>query len=250
MSIKRSLVVNILIILVSVFLFKGISYSIDTDPNKDNKDLLIKTGNMQVVLSIPNEKYKLLDNKTSVTDTVGLSQDGYTFKIKNTGSIPIEYYEIRIVDQEGKITTLPHKYLKFTISKDNKEYEEVKNLGDSDSIIYSGYNLEVGDTSSFNLKLWISEEIDALGKELYGAIEITLYQKFDVYKNYVLYESIDSTNVPVRTSIYNPISSTIPKKEGYRFIGWETSNGTIMYNSGDTYKENIGTTLYAKWEKE
>ncbi len=251
-NIKRNLIINVLIIAVAIFLFKGISYSAETKKTSENKDLLIKTENMQVVLNIPNEKYNFLDTlKENVSDNVGSKQKGYDFSITNTGSIPIEYYEIRLVDQEGKVSTLPHKYLRFTINKDNGKYEEVKNLGDNDSILYYGYNLGVGESSTYNLKMWIDEtEINALGKELYGAIEVTLYQKFDVYKNNVLYESEGSTNVPVRTTIYNPISSTIPKKDGYKFVGWEKKGGTMMYKPGDTYKESIGTTLYAKWEKE
>ena len=219
-NIKRQIVVNVLIILVAVVIFKGVSYSMDNNPTEDNKDLLISTGNMQVVLNIPNEKYELLDNTKSLSDGEGVKQEGYTFTLKNTGNIPIEYYEIRLVDQEGKISTLPHKYLKFVINKDDGEYEEIKNLGDNDSILYYGYNLDVGKSYSYNLKIWIdNSEIEASGKELYGAIEVTLYQKYDVYRNYVLYESPDSTNVPIRTSIYMPISSTIPKRDGYKFMG-------------------------------
>ena len=220
-NIKRNLLINALIIAVAIFLFKGISYSAEDKKESDNKDLLIKTENMQVVLSVPNQGYDFVDVlKDSVSDEMGLKQKGYDFTITNTGTIPIEYYEIRLVDQEGKVSTLPHKYLRFTINKDNGEYEEVKNLGDNDSIIYYGYNLDVGRTSTYNLKMWIdSVETEALGKELYGAIEVTLYQKFDVYKNYILYESPNSTNVPIRTTIYKPISSTIPKKDGYKFLG-------------------------------
>ena len=250
-NIKRQLIINVLIIVVAVVLFKEISYSMDNNPNEDNKDLLIATGNMQVVLNIPNEKYELLGNTKVLSDIEGKKQDGYTFTIKNTGNIPIEYYEIRLVEQENKISTLPHKYLRFVINKDGKEYERVKNLGDNDSILYYGYDLKVGEISSYNLKIWIdNSEIEASGKELYGAIEVTLYQKYDVYKNYVLYDSPDSTNVPVRTNIYSPISSTIPVKEGYKFMGWEKKNATRRYQPLDTYLESVGTTLVAVWEKE
>lgn len=251
-NVKRSLVINILIIVVSFVLFKGVSYSLDNNPTNDNKDVLIQTGNMQVILNVPSEKYELLDFfKDSVSDSVGLNQEGYNFSVKNTGNIPIEYYEIRLVDQEGKISTLPHKYLRFSISCDNKK-EDIKNLGDNDSIIYSGYNLDVGKSIAFNLKMWIDEnEAQAFGKELYGAIEITLYQKYDVYKNYVLYESnVGSINVPVRTSIYSPVTSTIPKRNGYYFVGWEKKGTNIRYYPGDVYEEEMGTTLYAIWEKE
>ena len=75
-----------------------------------------------------------------------------------------------------------------------------------------------------------------------------MYQKYDIYKNYILYESIDSSNVPIRSSIYSPISTTIPKRDGFKFVGWD-KNG-IRYNPGDTYNSNIGTTLKVIWEKE
>ena len=250
-NIKRQIIVNFLIIVVAVVLFTGVSYSIDEQPTEDSKNLLIATGNMQVVLNIPNEKYEIIESGGSLTDKDGLSQKGYTFTIKNTGNIPIEYYEIRLVDQEGKISTLPHKYIKFVINKNDGEYEKIKNLGDNDSIIYSDYDLGIGKSSTYNLKMWVDDvEIDANGKSLYGAIEVTLYQKFDVYKDYVLYDSVDSTNVPIRTSIYSPISGTIPIRNGYKFVGWERKGRVNKYEPLDTYTENVGTTLYAMWEKE
>ena len=249
-NLRKHIVVNVLIIVVAFVLFKGVSYSLNDNPTNDNKNILIKSGNMQVVLNIPNEKYELLDSsKSIISDVLGLKSKGYGFTITNTGNIPIEYYEIRLVNQEGKVSTLPHKYLRFTINKDGGEYEGIKNLGDNDSILYYGYNLKVGESSKYNLKMWISDsEFDALDKELYGAIEVTLYQKYDVYNSYVLYESENSTNVPIRTSIYSPISSTIPKRVGYKFLGWK--KGEMKYNPGDTFKESVGTTLKAIWEKE
>ncbi len=249
-NIARPIIINLLFIIVAVVLFRSVSYSINEDSTKDNKDLLVKTGNMQVVLNIPNEKYELLDvTKERITDIEGLKLKGYSFSIKNTGNMDVDYYEIRLVDQEGKVSTLPHKYLRFTINKDGGEYEDIKNLGDNDSILYFGHDLNVGDISKYNLKMWVdSNEINALEKELYGAIEITLYQKFDVYKNYVLYNSPDSTNVPIRTSIYNPISGTIPKRDGYKFTGWK--DDTRVYKPGDTYDKDVGVTLTALWEKE
>ena len=259
-GLKKSLFVNAFIIVIAVFLFRSISYSASdqVETENKNKDLLINTGNMQVVLSVPELEYNFLN--TTKNDE---EKKIYNFSLKNTGNIPIEYYEIRLVDQEGKVSTLPHKYLNFTISKvifflifdftiskDHGNFDDIKNLGDNDSILYYGYNLEVGKSNSFNLKMWIDNtEIDAIGKELYGAIEVTLYQKYDVYKNYVLYESPGSTNVPIKTSIYDSISSTIPQKDGYKFVGWEKNGGMIKYNPGDTYRESVGTTLYAVWDK-
>lgn len=250
-NIRRQIAVNVLIIVLMVILVKGVSFSMNNTPMDDNKNVLIKTGNMQVVLNIPNEKYEFFDTAKLITsDIQGKKSDGYTFSITNTGSIPIEYYEIRLVDQEGKVSTLPHKYLSFIVSKDNGVYSDIENLGDNDSIIYSGYNLDVGKNHSFNLKMWIDEtNTKAIGKKLYGAIEVILYQKYEVYNNYLLYESEDSTSVPIRTSLYEPISMQVPKREGFKFLGWQRKNSDRIYQPGDTYKEKIGTTLYAIWKK-
>lgn len=248
--IVRQTILNCFLVLLVFIILTGVSYSLNND-NGDNKELLIETGNMQVVINTANLKYEFKDILTrSVSDEVGMHQDGFDFSITNTGSIPIEYYEIRMVNEENKISTLPYKYLRFTISKDNGDYSPFKNLGDEQGIIYSGYNLEVGKTVKFNLKMWI--DIDARNiydKELYGAMEVTLYQKYDVYDNYVLYDSNNGSSV-LKTSIYEPITSEIPGRNGYKFLGWTNDlNSDIAYFSGSTYSEKKGRTLYAKWEK-
>ena len=43
------------------------------------------------------------------------------------------------------------------------------------------------------------------------------------------------------------LSSTIPEKEGYSFVGWRTSDG-IRYQPGETYGANSNVTLYAVWK--
>ncbi len=246
----KHLLFNGFLVLVVLVIVAGVSFSLNND-NSDNKELLIETGNMQVVLNTSNNKYEFNDVLSkSVSDEVGIKQEGFDFTIINTGNIPIEYYEIRMVNQENKISTLPYKYLKFTISKDNQEYTSVKNLGDENGIIYSGFDLPVGKNAKFNLKMWI--DIDAKNiydKELYGAMEVTLYQKYDVYDNYVLYDGNLGSNV-LKTSIYAPITVEIPQRDGYVFLGWsKEKDGEIVYKQGESFKEKKGCTLFAKWEK-
>ena len=43
------------------------------------------------------------------------------------------------------------------------------------------------------------------------------------------------------------LSSTIPEKEGYSFVGWRTSDG-IRYQPGEIYGANSNITLYAVWK--
>ena len=251
-TIVKQIIINVFIVALSIIIFKSVSYSFDDNNMNDNKDLLVETGNMQIVLSVPKEKYEFLNTlKLGVSDEVGKHQDGYNFTITNTGNIPIEYYEVKLVNEENKISTLPHKYLKFIINKDGGQYSDVKSLGDVNSILYEGSNLAVGKSVSFNLKMWLDNySSDVVDKTLYSAIEVTLYQKNDLQDNYVMYESEEGDNIPLRTSIYSPISMVIPKREGYEFLGWSTRfNGQVKYYGGDTYKEEKGGTLYAVWKK-
>ena len=47
------------------------------------------------------------------------------------------------------------------------------------------------------------------------------------------------------------LSSTVPTRNGYDFLGWSTSSTatSATYSAGGSYTANAGTTLYAVWEK-
>lgn len=45
------------------------------------------------------------------------------------------------------------------------------------------------------------------------------------------------------------LSSSIPTRSGYEFLGWATSStGAVAYTAGGTYSANSGATLYAVWK--
>lgn len=47
------------------------------------------------------------------------------------------------------------------------------------------------------------------------------------------------------------LSSTVPSRSGYNFLGWSTSSTatSATYSAGGSYTANAGATLYAVWEK-
>lgn len=55
-----------------------------------------------------------------------------------------------------------------------------------------------------------------------------------------------------QTKWYNEtlkLSSAIPTRERYEFLGWSTSqNGSVSYSAGSNYTSNSGVTLYAVWK--
>ena len=251
---KNQLLVTCISVFIVVFILIGASYAVlkEDDEPKTN-DVSIKVGHMQVVLSSKSEPFVLQgNNQKPIPDSVGLIQDDYSFSLTNTGNKDIAYYEIRLVDQENKLSTLAHKYIRFAIQKEDNEYSSPVNLGDVNSILYSGANLLMGETINFNLKMWIDENAssNAMNKELYGAIEVTLYQEYDKYDYYVVYDANGGTNTPINTSLLEPITDEIPVRDGYVFVGWsETKTGGIKYYNGDNYLNDKGITLYAVWNK-
>lgn len=251
--INNQIIVTCVTMLMVVFVLMGSSYAVLSNKEESNDaSVNIKIGNQEAVLSSDSSSYTFSDNyQKPVSDVNGLNQKAYTFSLTNTGGNKIGYYEIRMVDQENKSSTLPHKYIRFAISVNNGEYSKPSSLGDVNSIIYSGYDLPKGDSINFNLKMWIDEMSPSLvyNKELYGALEVTLYQKYDAYDYYVLYDINGGTINPVRTTLTEPITSVIPERANYYFLGWSSEkNGDVLYYPGDTYSSEKGQTLYAVWK--
>lgn len=68
------------------------------------------------------------------------------------------------------------------------------------------------------------------------------------------YNANGGTNAPPSSQEYYPsvtISSQIPVREDYTFLGWSSSvNSKAEYQPGDTYSFKNGCTLFAVWSKE
>lgn len=99
-----------------------------------------------------------------------------------------------------------------------------------------------------------SISVDALYTDNTGAENII--KGTVTYKNEytIKYNANGGTGAPsAQTKVEgSPItlSSTKPKKEGYVFQGWSTSqNGAVQYSSGSTYAKNSSATLYAIWKE-
>lgn len=82
---------------------------------------------------------------------------------------------------------------------------------------------------------------------------LTLYAKWKANTYDVIYDANGGINAPDnQTKTYGEdltLSSDIPTKTDYNFLGWSTSvNGGVVYEPGDTYTNDGAITLYAVWE--
>jgi len=85
--------------------------------------------------------------------------------------------------------------------------------------------------------------------------DVTLYAIWRANAHIVAFMGNGGTmEVDYQEKIYGEnlvLTSTIPVRSGYTFLGWGTSpdTSTIAYHPGDIYTQEEGITLYAIWEK-
>lgn len=109
---------------------------------------------------------------------------------------------------------------------------------------FLGWNVNKNATSGVQpgFNWWCSDE----NQTVYAIWSKTTYS--------VKYDANGGTGAPTAGKKgYNmnyTVSSTIPKRAGYEFLGWsENKNATTAtYKAGDTLKENRAYTLYAIWK--
>lgn len=103
-------------------------------------------------------------------------------------------------------------------------------IGNGDPVYY-----DAGDTCTLNLNL-------------------TLWAVWEANTYAVTYNANGGTGAPSQqTKTYGvtlKLSSTIPTRTNYSFLGWATSSSatTATYKAGGSYTANAAVTLYAVWE--
>lgn len=93
-----------------------------------------------------------------------------------------------------------------------------------------------------------------------GAGNVSVYLKFRTNKYYIAYNLKGASgSINNQTKIYGTnliLTSTIPTRSGYDFLGWDTNSAgtTVVYASGATLSSDLSTTdgatvtLYAVWQ--
>jgi len=251
--IKRQVFLTIITAFLLIFILIESSHAIFNNKTETGlSDVVVQSGNL--LASISTEDGEIIENSYTnlgISDEIGLQSEPYVFNVENIGETTIAYYELRIVDKEYELSTLPHKSLNYVISKNGLDYSNIQNLGNNNSYIYVGEGLEPGTADSFSLKLWVNEKYGkyANNKELKASIELTLYSDIPT-RNYIIYDTqggsfVQKTNVTTMRT-----SKQIPVINGYDFLGWSNEpNGSVKYGVNSIYKEKYGTKLYAIWEE-
>src|SRR5574344_2113077 len=152
---KLGLIVLIFSLLI---LTLAISYAIWNNVYQGKKINSIATATL--ILTLDDESSSIsLENSVPVSDDKGLSNEPYTFKIYNSGTVAANY-RIRLVDDET--TYLNDGCTNNRLSWSNIKYGFGKNseaittglLSDKKGILLTG-TLKSKETNSYNLRIWI-----------------------------------------------------------------------------------------------
>ncbi len=161
-----ALIIVIIALTFSSFLFQG-------PGNKENK---ITLGKLELTLTEGNAI--ALNNTYPMLDEEGLKLAGYTFTLKNTGVTDANYsIYLDNADIDTGDTKLDDKFVKYSLTKDSVvgDANSLLTLGDNGERVLDTGTLAKDSTISYNLKLWVTSDIDAdIGGQVWkGKLRIT-----------------------------------------------------------------------------
>ena len=147
-NIKRDKMILVISILILVILLIGTTFAYLVTTLTGDKEYIVRAGSLNLILTENNEI--TLEGQIPEEDSVGMSQDGFTFSVENKGNIETEYtvYLDDIELSEGEMR-IPDSALRYSLEK-NETLGEAKDLTtmgvnpnrvvDSDSLAVDGKN--------------------------------------------------------------------------------------------------------------
>lgn len=197
--IKRETKIMIGIVVVLVVIVLGVSYSLFMQVNSNTNNQVVTTGTLQVEYAssngfITNDTYKDI---VPISNDAALTQKGYEFSVKNTGSLPVAYQVYLYVNKSdyeadkasGNVTGDLFEetgLIKFNLQTNSNGNNDINKLAEQMNKtengmikyrIYSGTIPENNSIDTHNLKIWLDEDMDTsyIGKNIYLKLEVNSY---------------------------------------------------------------------------
>ena len=164
------------VFLVCILALTG-SYAIFTTNKKADNYNSIKVGTLKVDFSEKSSNNLDLNGAYPISDSEGIAQDPYIFKITNTGSLTASY-KVRIIDdleiiQEDNCQNnlLSHSAVRISVNG-----SEAFTLGEkqaTDYVVDPGV-IAPNETKEYRIRIWIKDSSgnEVLGKHYHGKIVV------------------------------------------------------------------------------
>ena len=145
-------------IMLSIMLLLGTSYALLRSSHQGENSYVMNVGLLEVTFVDSQTSALTLENAKPVTDEEGKSNTNeLVFTVKNTGNIVAKY---SVYIEETSTSPEFKTVIRFISNKNDTGYTNPKTLAD-DKYIDQGSYLDVGETATYKVKVWISETADA-----------------------------------------------------------------------------------------
>ena len=164
----------------------GSSYAIFSDVSDQGDYNTVTAGTLQ--LSYEDTQSLSLSNLYPVSDVEGMTGEGYTFTVRNIGTLPSDY-KVMIQDDEAMIQAdgcsdhlMPKANIKISI--DGGTPFLLSSIEESNYMITTG-NLQPGESVTHVVKVWIDEASgnEILGTHFHGKVVVEGVQGEFVYQD-------------------------------------------------------------------
>ena len=180
---KKKVTVIVMGILIVIILLLALTYAyFSTQLN--GTDQIVKVGELELVLDETSEGISL-DNAVGISDSKGMSLDGSTFELINNGEKSVDY-TIYLDDNtiSDTDTRIDDKYLKYNLNKNGTDSGAtlITKTGTNPNRVLDSGTIEGGETNKYNLKLWITDEVDGnySGQVFSGKLRVEVGQSTSV----------------------------------------------------------------------
>ena len=164
----------------------GSSYAIFSDVSDQGDYNTVTAGTLQ--LSYEDTQSLSLSNLYPVSDVEGMTGEGYTFTVRNTGSLPSDY-QVMIQDDTAMIEAdgcsdhlMPKANIKVSVNGGVPFL--LSSIEESNYMITTG-NLQPGESVTHVVKVWIDEASgnEVLGTHFHGKVVVEGVQGEFVYRD-------------------------------------------------------------------
>ena len=268
---------KILIMLFAIILLVvGASFAIWHYSYSGTEENVLSSPDLSLRFLESNNEVISIDNGVPMKDEDGIKQSGtgnvFDFEVKSKALMDTDVsYDINLEKlsiDSGK-TALSDSDIKVYVEDFNGNTvlkpTKVSDLSNYKLFTkvhrHSKSNNEI--STKYKLKVWIDENVDVFsleGKQYKFRVGVSTNQKEqDKNQTYSLVYNLDGGTGSITDSTFKvgdkvTISSTVPVKAGYKFLGWSTkkSASSASYKAGDSVTLNDAydgkVTLYAVWQ--
>lgn len=142
---------------------------------------VLRAGSLSLKLDESATDGILIEKAIPVSDTSGLSQEGYTFSLVNNGSNSVNYtIYLDDLDLEDGETRMPDNVVKYSLTKNDTTQDTayISSTGENPKRILDSGTIEANTTNNYTLKVWIASEAknEIMGSVFYTQLRVEAEQ--------------------------------------------------------------------------